>query len=271
MTIRKQYKFPNSVLKQMLGKEPMERAVICHICLDTAVISPVTNNTLGRPWLTILMDEYSKRILAFDLSMESPSYVSIMMVVRECVRINKMLPKNIVLTDDDRKVFNNMNLDTLLSAYYIQKITYPKHFCEKLFTNVSKLIERMEERCRSPWYFDELNLFISSLLYEVYDQQMTYMGTCPRGIFNSKSTSRRLPPRAEYDQHFIILCLPQIELRIVSGKGIRFNNIYYWTRDFLNPNLSGRKVMVKFDPQDINNVYAYLDNNWKKLSILFFN
>lgn len=65
------------------SSRPFEKAVIDHICLDTLVYCPGKKAQVGRPGLTILLDDYSRRVLAFYLSSSAPTYVSNMTVIRE--------------------------------------------------------------------------------------------------------------------------------------------------------------------------------------------
>ncbi|WP_108671564.1 hypothetical protein [Peribacillus acanthi] len=108
----------------MFSQKPMEKAVIDHICLDIEVICPVTKNYLGRPWLTLLIDVYSRRVLAYYLSIEPPSYVSIMMTLRESVRKNSMIPKTLLKCDAKR--FQSENLDKLIVALDIKSKLFQK-------------------------------------------------------------------------------------------------------------------------------------------------
>ena len=64
-----------------------------------------------RPYLTLLMDAYCRRILAHYITFDPPSHRSIMMVLRECVRRNFRLPHNIVV--DGGKEFHSLYFDVL--------------------------------------------------------------------------------------------------------------------------------------------------------------
>ena len=60
------------------GERPFEIAHIDHTQLDVEVVSSHTNRVLGRPWMTLLTDAFSRRILAFYLTFDEPSYRSCM-------------------------------------------------------------------------------------------------------------------------------------------------------------------------------------------------
>jgi len=54
-----------------------------HTELDIELVCLLTGRVLGRPWLTIMTDAFSRRFLGFYLTFDPPSYRSCMMVIRE--------------------------------------------------------------------------------------------------------------------------------------------------------------------------------------------
>jgi putative transposase len=68
------------------GDRPFEIAHIDHTQLDVELVCSETGHNLGRPWMTVFTDSFSRRILAAYVTFDPPSYRSCMMVVRECVR-----------------------------------------------------------------------------------------------------------------------------------------------------------------------------------------
>jgi hypothetical protein len=75
------------------GDRPFEICHIDHTELDLECLSSRTGRGLGRPWLTLLTDAFSRRILAVYLTFDPPSYRSCMMVLRQCVRLHGRLPQ----------------------------------------------------------------------------------------------------------------------------------------------------------------------------------
>lgn len=67
------------------GDRPFEIAHIDHTELDVECVGGA-GHLLGRPWMTLLTDAFSRRTLAFYLTFDPPSYRSCMMVLRECIR-----------------------------------------------------------------------------------------------------------------------------------------------------------------------------------------
>ncbi|HSP67466.1 MAG TPA: hypothetical protein VLN48_07050, partial [Bryobacteraceae bacterium] len=78
------------------GDRPFEIGHIDHTELDVEVVCSETGRPLGRPWMTILTDAFSRRCFALYLTFDAPSYRSCMMILRDCVRRGGRLPQIIV-------------------------------------------------------------------------------------------------------------------------------------------------------------------------------
>jgi putative transposase len=119
------------------GDRPFEIAHLDHTELDIELVSSLTGSNLGRPWVTFLTDAYSRRLLAFALTFEPPSYRSCMMVLRECVRRQGRLPQ--ILVVDNGAEFSSIYFETLLAWYEVVKKQRPAGkarfgaVCERLF------------------------------------------------------------------------------------------------------------------------------------------
>src|SRR5262249_58221250 len=75
------------------GERPFALAHLDHTELDIELVSSVTGQPLGKPWATFLTEAYSRRILACYVTYDPPSYRSVMMVFRECVKRHQRLPQ----------------------------------------------------------------------------------------------------------------------------------------------------------------------------------
>ena len=67
---------------------PLVRAAIDHCRLDLVVVDDETGLPLGRPWLTLVLDEYSRYVLGYYIGFQEPSTVSIARALR-----NAIMPK----------------------------------------------------------------------------------------------------------------------------------------------------------------------------------
>ncbi len=100
------------------GDRPWEIAHIDHTQLDIELLSSL-GKPLGRPWATFLVDAYSRRLLAVYLTFDPPSYRSVMMVLRVCVRRLGRLPQMLVV--DGGKEFRSRYFEALVSTYSCHK------------------------------------------------------------------------------------------------------------------------------------------------------
>ena len=105
------------------GDRPLSIVHIDHTQLDLELRSSTSGRLLGRPWLTLLIDAYSRRMLAVYLTFDPPSYRSCMMALRICVQRFGRFPVAVVV--DGGKEFHSVYFDTLLARYHCLKKTRP--------------------------------------------------------------------------------------------------------------------------------------------------
>ncbi len=67
----------------------LERVEIDHTPLDVIVIDPLTKLPLGRPWLSLALDAYSKMVTGFYISFNAPSAHGVLQCLRSAI-----LPKD---------------------------------------------------------------------------------------------------------------------------------------------------------------------------------
>lgn len=80
------------VLGSVKVKELLERVEIDHTPVDLLVVCEVTRMMLGRPWLTLVIDRFSRMILGFYISFHAPSAYSVLYALRMSI-----LPKDELL------------------------------------------------------------------------------------------------------------------------------------------------------------------------------
>ena len=272
------------------GDRPFEIGHIDHTQLDVEVVSSHTSRILGRPWMTLLTDAFSRRILAFYLTFDEPSYRSCMMILRECVRRHARLPQITIL--DGGPEFKSTYLETLLARYQCTKKTRPfakARFgspIERLFgvtntrfihnlrgntqitRNVRQVTKSVDPRELAVWTLAELHTRLSEYLFEVYDtMDHPALGQGPREAFQAGLAAFGLRPecRIPYNQDFMILTLPappKGTAKVRPSRGVKVNYIYYWSGSFQDPAIEGQQVPVRYDPFDAGTAYAYVEGRW---------
>ncbi|PYS26006.1 MAG: hypothetical protein DMG11_21560 [Acidobacteria bacterium] len=103
------------------GDRPFEIGHIDHTELDVELLCSRTGRVLGRPWMTLLIDAFSRRCLAVDLSFDAPSHRSCMMILRTCVERHGRLPQIIAI--DGGPEFQSTYFEALVARYECIKKT----------------------------------------------------------------------------------------------------------------------------------------------------
>ena len=254
------------------GDRPFEIAHIDHTELDVETVSSRTGRLLGRPWLTLMIDAFSRRALASYLTFDPPSYRSCMMALRDCVRRNGRLPQTLVM--DGGAEFRSVYFESLLARFEcIQKTRPPAKarfgaVVERLFgttnvqfvhnlagntqatRNVREVTRSVSPRRHAVWTLPLLGERLSEYLYEVYDTQPhPALGQCPReefalGLARCGQRHHRL---IAYDDEFLMATSPTTSkgtAKVVEGHGVKINHLYYWCEAFRHPDRVGQQVEV---------------------------
>ena len=275
------------------GDFPFQICHLDHTELDIELICSDTLENLGRPWLSLLIDAYSRRIIAFYLTFDPPSYRSCMMVLRECVKRNSRLPKMLVV--DGGKEFHSIYFETLLAKYNITKAQRPGakpkfgSVCERIFgtTNtefihnllgntqimkkVREVTKKFNPKHNAIWTFKSLHEMMNEWCYEIYDKQIhSTLGTSPKDFYENRlyKTGKREHTFVKYDEMFKIMTMPSTPkqtAKVQPGQGVRINNIYYWGDILDHPEIEGQSVYVRYDPFDMSTAYAYVNKYWVKI------
>jgi hypothetical protein len=213
-----------------------------------------------------------------------------MMVLRECVRRHNRLPQ--ILVVDGGPEFSSTYFETLLGRYEVTKKQRPGgkprfgSVCERLFgttntrfihnlagntkimTQVRQVTKAVNPKRHAIWTLERLFEWMSVWAYEIYDTiEHQALGQSPReaytqGILQSGSRPHRLIP---YDDNFVIWTMPvphKEDPKVVPGRGVKINHVYYWSNAFRNPEVEKRRVDVRYDPYDAGHAYAWVNEQW---------
>jgi len=268
------------------GERPWQLAHLDHTEADLELVSSRTGRPLGRPWLTMLIDAFTRRVLAVYLTFAKPSYVSCMMALRLCVQRWGRLPDAIVV--DGGSEFHSTAFETLLAWYQVTLKTRPPSeptygsISERLFgtanstfihtllgnTQVTQRIRQVtaavDPRHHACWTLGDLSTWLSAWAYEVYDTiDHPALGQSPREaqMRAEQVSGARTHIQIPYDQDFVVRTLPTTRkgtAQIQPGHGVKINNIFYWCSTFDDPEVERTNVAVRYDPFDVGIAYAYL-------------
>jgi putative transposase len=272
------------------GDRPFHICHVDHTQLDLELISSCTAQGFGRPWLTMMLDAFSRRILSLFLTYDPPSYRSCMMVLRECVRRHERLPQMLVV--DGGPEFRSLYLDTLLARYECTKMVRPPAkprfgaVMERVFgtantefvyalagntqltKHVRQVTKSVDPKNHALWSLADVYAYLCHWAYEHYDQTAhPALGETPRAAFERSlfETGVRTHRQIEYNQEFWILTLPSTSkgtARVIPSKGVQIYTIYYWTQAFADPAVENIDVHVRYDPYDLGTAYAFVKGRW---------
>ena len=249
---------------QRHGDRPLEIAHIDQTELDVELVCSRTGRNLGRPWLTLLVDAFSRRILAAYITFDPPSYRSCMMALRICVLRHGRLPQTIVT--DGEKEFASVYFQSLLAAYECTRKTRPLAkarfgaVVERLFgttntqfvhlligntqlmRNVRQVTKSINPKAHAAWTLPALYGRLMEYVYEVYDGNAhPALGQTPAEVFAAglERGGERLRRRVPYDDGFKMLTLPTTArgvAKVQPGSGVKINYIYYWAAELERQN-----------------------------------
>lgn len=272
------------------GDRPFEIGHIDHTELDVEVISAYTGQVLGRPWMTLLIDAFSRRVLAFYVTFDAPSYRSCMMILRECVRRHGRLPQTVVL--DGGREFDSVYFETLLARYECTKKTRPPakarfgSVCERLFgitntrfihnlagntqitRNVRQVTKSVNPKEHATWALPELYDYLAEYFYEIYDTiEHPALGQTPRDAYQRglAETGMRAHRQIADNLEFQMWTLPTTAkgtAKVVPGRGVKINHIYYWSEALRDPTIEQSQAGVRYDPFDAGVAYVIAGGRW---------
>lgn len=270
------------------GDRPFQICHIDHTQLDILLVSR-RGQVLGRPWLTLAIDAYSRRILGFDVDFDEPSYRSLMRVVRDIVRRYHRMPDQVVV--DGGKEFQSVYFEQLLARFQCEKTSrkgkprngnvierlfgsthaefiYQLQGNTQLLKNVRQITDEVNPERLAVWTLEALNDALESYFFTAYDQKRhPALGQSPReayevGIAITGERPARIVP---YNRDFVIMTCsstPKGTSKIEPGRGIKVNGIYYWNEEFRSARWENERVPVRYDPDNMGIAFAYLDGRW---------
>lgn len=274
------------------GDRPFHIVHIDHTELDVELKDSETTEKFGRPWLTLMIDAFSRLILAVYLTFDKPSYRSCMMVIRECVKRHGRFPQ--ILVVDGGKEFSSIYFETLLAIFECVKKTRPPaesrfgSLIERMFfttntqfvhnlqgntqimKNVRQVTKNVNPKNHALWDLPLCYEYARKYCYEVYPNlKHSTLGQTPAEMFviGNQLAGERKHKIIPYTEDFKILTFPTVKrsdstAKVVSSAGVKIGNIYYWTPAFTNPDIEGSRVAARYDPFDTGHSYAYVNKQW---------
>lgn len=159
-------------VKKEIG--PLDKIHMDYTLLDIDLYSCKTGGIIGRPWLTLLIDDYSKKVLSFYLSYEPPSDQSIIETIKDVCEKYERIPKKIVVNKSIvskaaylKSFLFNLGIDIEYVPPYQSNLKYQ---LIQSFNSMEEVI-REKNKClykkdNIGWTLSDLHSYISNLVYQ---------------------------------------------------------------------------------------------------------
>ena len=263
-----------------------------HTELNLILCDSRTGQVLGKCWLTLLILAHPRRIAAYALTFDPPSYRSCLMVLRLCVKRYGRLPT--AITVDGGPEFQSVYFEQLLALYRVRKHQRPaaeprfgspqerlfgtmeSEFLYHLLGNTQALrVPRMMTKATDPrhqavWTLPALAERVRQWADEEYETiRHPALGMTPREAYelSLKRDGERLHKQIEYDDTFLKATFPTTRkgtAKVEPGIGVRINYLEYWCEAMRDATVEGIQVKVRYDPFDVSVGYAYIAGRWRQ-------
>jgi len=232
----------------------------------TLRLSAPHRRPLGRPWLTVLIDAFSRRCLAFYLTFDEPSYRSCMMILRDCVRRHSRLPQTLVLDGGripkqySRRFWPLQSQEVRpRAARFVQSANdssalrtassfttcaqYTDH------TQRSTVTKSNEPTGQARWPLASLRLFVVVLLR--YMTHRTPLGQTPGACLKALQAQAFVEQDNSYDHAFLLASFQRLRGHCECVTWSRSSSTASTTgRSISHPTVEIRRL-VRYDPFDI--------------------
>ena len=269
------------------GAFPWDVCHADHTLGDIELICSRTGQNLGRPWLSVLMDGFSRKILAMVITFDPPSYRTLMALMEDCVKRHQRLPNTMVT--DNGKEFKSAYFEQFCGLYGIQLMRRPSAkarfgaIIERMFgvinsqflhtvpgntqntRNVRQLTKSVDPKGLATWTLEDLIFKLEYYAHQIYNHRphgtllVSPEQKWAEGMENFGAREQRIVKNDEVFRMMILPSTSKGSAKIHPGKGVKIHGFYYWADVMRSPKYEGKSVKVKYDPQDASVAWVYLE------------
>ena len=252
---------------------PLSLVQVDHTPLDIILVDDLYRLPIGRPWITLAIDIFSRMVLGFYISFDPPGYLSVGLCL-----VHAILPKENWLTKhdidggwpcwgtpdtvhaDNAPEFRGNNLAMSCKDYgfdiewrpvanphfggHIERLlgTFSKEIHNLPGTTFSNVKERGEYKSEktASLTLAELETWLTVLIVNVYHKRIhSELGVAPidkyqSGILGDKfNPGRGLPPRILDEERLRLNFMPMVK-RTIQRYGVALDKVHYY-HDVLRP------------------------------------
>ncbi len=274
---------------ELRASQPLEIVQIDHTKADVFVVDEETREPVGRPWLTLAMDVFSRMVTGFYLSMDAPSRLSVSLCL-----LHSVFDKSAWLKERDidepwpvaglpgtlhvdngpefrSRAFIRGCEDAGMKIQWRPRRTphYGGHIERLIGTQMgalhllpgstsSNIAERGEydPKLHAALTLRDLEQHIALEIVGSYHQSIhSGLGRAPIAVWREREGD--IPLRLPHDRmRFWLTFLPEEE-RTLRPDGIHLFNLRYWSPALgADVGRTKRRLLVKYDPRDMSRVFV---------------
>jgi putative transposase len=286
------------------AEKPLERVEIDHTPIDLVVADERTGMPLGRPYLTVCIDTFSRCILGIHISFEPPSYLT----VSRCLK-NAILPKVDLrerypdidsewpayglmdrLVVDNGLEFHSESLENACLTlgieidYAPRKTPWYKGRVERFFRTLSTDVthkapgttfSNTQEKgdydpvSEAVVSYQALQGIILKYIADLYHQRPhRALKIAPAAAWHTRMTPEEI--RLPDDPGLLDAVLAQSDERRLTNKGIEYDGLFYNSpelQDLRLQNGTKLQVDVRIDRGDLSAIYVLTDERTKYIKV----
>ncbi|MFJ6089064.1 Mu transposase C-terminal domain-containing protein [Pseudomonas chlororaphis] len=282
---------------------PLQWVQMDHTLVDIHLLANDRIHVIGRPWLTVAIDEYSRIILGYYLSLYVPSTVSV-----ACALTHAILPKDnfikrlalerdsypyygtpSVIFMDNATEFTSPKFISGCDVLKIETAYRPigkKHYggtVERLIgtfmtskvhflpgTTMSNAVARrgLDSEKSATMTFSEFASWFAQEVLIYHSTVHETLKASPSQVWRNfflKANGSPFPPRISDPIQLKLIFMPE-RLRVIRPTGIELHGQVYWD-PVLIPFLGTRNVVVKFDPYTPGSVWVKLEGEFYMIGL----
>lgn len=276
----------------------LERVEVDHTPLDVMVVNEKTGLPDGRPWLTVLLDRYSRMPLGIEIGFEPPSELAVMNALRNSIRpkteILKIYPDILndwpgygiptTLVCDNGREFHATNLKRMCAELNIEIQFCPKKqpnykgaverflgtlnraVCHRLsgttFSNIQQRNE-YDSASSAKTTLAELKSLIHEWIVDIYCHEINRTtGKTPYDLWK-EGLEKREPLLPESIQQLNLILAKEMQ-RKLNHEGVTIFGIAYNSAELgvlRRRSDETFNVKVRVDPSNLESVWVYDDIN----------
>lgn len=248
-----------------------------HTLLDIEVLNE--KNEIERPWLTIVLDDYSRAIAGFRIAFGTPDTERTALVLRQAIwkKGNSNWPicgiPEKFYTDHGkdytsehmRQVSANLKIELIYSKIGIPK---GRGKIERFFQTVNLMFLELlpgytkNKKSRKHLTLEDLNNKFEHFILNEYHYRQH--GTTKEKPIQKWNQPDFLPQLPESRELLDLLLLTTTKPRKIHKDGIYFKGLRYFSTNLIA--YITEEVFIRYDPQDISEIRVYLNNQFLSIA-----